>query len=101
MKAFTYYKSLAKQEIADAQLQVGNCFYNGIGVKVNKIQAKYWYEKATNNGNIVAKNILKKYYNKKIKVNEIDKSKKIKLFKILFSNKLNQLGLYCIGKNKL
>ncbi|RGB38822.1 hypothetical protein C1646_755227 [Rhizophagus diaphanus] len=72
MKAFKYYGILAKQEISDEQLELGNCFYNGIGTKIDKIQAKYWHEKAEDNGNIIAKNILKKY--------------------------LSQLGLYSVGK---
>ncbi|RIA80725.1 hypothetical protein C1645_838182 [Glomus cerebriforme] len=96
IKAFKYYVSLAKQGIADAQYQLGNCFYYGIGIEINKIQAKCWYEKATNGGNIIAKNILKKCYNiKKVKVEE---NKKIKFYKILFLRNLSQLGLNYVGK---
>ncbi|CAB4400765.1 unnamed protein product [Rhizophagus irregularis] len=97
MKAFKYYEILAKQEISDAQLELGNCFYNGIGTKIDKIQAKYWYEKAGDNGNIIATNILKKYYDKKIRI-ETENTKKRKLYKILFFRNLSQLGLYCVGK---
>ncbi|PKY22867.1 kinase-like protein [Rhizophagus irregularis] len=97
IKAFKYYETLAKQEISDAQLRLGDCYYYGIGTKIDKIQAKCWYEKATNNGNIIAKNILKRNYNMKTGV-EIDKSKKIKFYKILFNKNLSQLGSYYFGK---
>ncbi|GBB87039.1 hypothetical protein RclHR1_01350014 [Rhizophagus clarus] len=94
IKAFKYYEMLAKQEISDAQLELGNCLYNGIGTNVNKIQAEYWYEKAANKGNIIAKNILKKNYNKKTRINiENDK-----LYKILRFKNLSQLGIYYVGK---
>ena len=63
---------MAKQEISDAQQQLGNCFYYGIGTKVDKDLAFYWYKKAIVNGNIIAKNTLKKIY----------KSKEIKLYKL-------------------
>ncbi|GBB89765.1 hypothetical protein RclHR1_16560006 [Rhizophagus clarus] len=97
IKAFKYYETLAKQEISDAQLELGNCFYNGIGTKVDKIQAKHWYEKAANKGNIIAKNVLKKYYNKKTGI-ETENTKKTKPYKTLFYKNLSQLGLYYIGK---
>ncbi|UZO08236.1 uncharacterized protein OCT59_028494 [Rhizophagus irregularis] len=97
IKAFKYYETLAKQEISDAQLRLGDCYYYGIGTKIDKIQAKCWYEKATNNGNIIAKNILKRNYNIKSYA-EMDKSKKIKFYKILFNKSLSQLGFYYFGK---
>ena len=65
IKAFKYYENLAKQEITDAQYQLGKCLFYGIGTKVDKDLAFYWYTKAEKNGNIIAKDILKKYYNKK------------------------------------
>ncbi|GBC29116.2 Sel1 repeat protein [Rhizophagus irregularis DAOM 181602=DAOM 197198] len=90
---------LANKEIVDAQLKLGDCFYNGIGTKLDITQAKYWYEKAANNGSIIAKNNLKDYYNEKIRF-EIDKHKKIKFYyKMIFSIKrLTQFGLYHINK---
>ncbi|PKC66208.1 hypothetical protein RhiirA1_460010 [Rhizophagus irregularis] len=97
IKAFKYYETLAKQEISDAQLRLGDCYYYGIGTKIDKIQAKCWYEKATNNGNIIAKNILKRNYNIKTGI-EMDKSKKIKFYKILFNKSLSRLGFYYFGK---
>ncbi|GBC03724.1 hypothetical protein RclHR1_05290012 [Rhizophagus clarus] len=98
IKSFKYYEMLANQEISDAQLEVGNCLYNGIGTRIDKIQAKYWYEKAANKGNIIAINILKKNYNNIIARDEIENSKKRKLYKILFFKNLNQLGIYYVGK---
>ncbi|PKY57744.1 kinase-like protein [Rhizophagus irregularis] len=96
IKAFQYYEALANKEIADAQLKLGDCFYNGIGTKLDITQAKYWYEKAANNGSIIAKNNLKEYYNEKIRF-EIDKHKFY--YKMIFSAKrLTQFGLYYIGK---
>ncbi len=90
--AFNYYKILAEKEISDAQYQLGNCFYNGIGTKKDKVQACCWYKKAAYNGDIIAKVILKKYYNKKLKV-EINKTKEIKFQKILNFKELSQHGL--------
>ncbi len=97
IKAFKYYEILAKQEIADAQLQLGNCFYCGIGTKIDKEQAFCWYKKAFINGNIIAKDILKQNYNKKIKIGK-NKNKATQLQKILNLKGLIQLGLYFIGK---
>ncbi|GET01068.1 Sel1 repeat family protein [Rhizophagus clarus] len=97
VKAFKYYEILAKQNIVDAQLQLGNCLYNEIGTKANKIQAKFWYEKAANNGNIIAKNFLKEYYNKKTKV-RVNKSKEFKFYEVFFLKNLCQRGLYYLGK---
>ncbi|PKY35441.1 HCP-like protein, partial [Rhizophagus irregularis] len=97
IKAFQYYETLANKKIVDAQLKLGDCFYNGIGTKLDITQAKYWYENAAINGNIVAKNNLKNYYNERVKF-EIDIHKKIRLYKMLFSKRLSQLRLYCTGK---
>ncbi|GBB92301.1 hypothetical protein RclHR1_00020004 [Rhizophagus clarus] len=97
IKAFKYYKILANHEISDAQLELGNCFYYGIGTKVDKIQAKYWYKKAANKENIIAKNIVKKYYSKNTRI-EKENIKRRKFYKLLFFNNLNQFGLYFIGK---
>ncbi|RIA90113.1 hypothetical protein C1645_876308 [Glomus cerebriforme] len=83
---------LAEKEIADAQCQLGNCFYNGIGTKIDKVQARCWYEKATKNGNIIAKDNLKKYYNKKMKI-EVNKFKTNKHQKRLNFKELGQIGL--------
>ncbi|RIA90633.1 hypothetical protein C1645_823079, partial [Glomus cerebriforme] len=91
-KAFKYYEVLAKQEIADAQYQLGNCFYHGIGIKIDEVQAKFWYEEAIKNGNIVAKDIIKKYNNKRIKV-EQNKIRDIKLQNRLSFRGLSQFGL--------
>src|SRR5205823_7989329 len=79
-EAFKYYKILAEKEIADAQHQLGNCFYYGIGTKLDKAQAFCWYEKATSNGNIIAKYILEQSYNKKINAKK-NKSIEIKIHK--------------------
>src|SRR5687767_13943839 len=59
---------------------------------MDKVQAKYWYEAATKNGSIIAKDILKKHYNTKVKI-EANKTKEIKLQKILSFKRLSQFGL--------
>ncbi|GBC03722.1 hypothetical protein RclHR1_05290010 [Rhizophagus clarus] len=97
IKAFKYYEMLANQETSDAQLELGNCLYNGIGTRIDKIQAKYWYEKAANKGNIIAKSVLKMNYNRKTRI-EIENSSKHKLYKILFFKNLSQLEIYYVGK---
>ncbi|PKC74018.1 kinase-like protein [Rhizophagus irregularis] len=93
VKAFNYYKSLARQKIADAQQQLGNYLYNGIGTEIDEVKALYWYKKAITNGNVIAKEIIKKYYNIKIKKNNLSLN-----YIILFFKSLHQLGLYFIGK---
>ncbi|UZO01302.1 uncharacterized protein OCT59_012403 [Rhizophagus irregularis] len=105
IKAFMYYKILAKQEISDAQCQLGDCYYNGIGTKIDEIQAKCWYEKATKNGNIVAKDNLLKYYDKrqKLKISNIKEIKfqkrlSFKGFKYFMTKftKINQENIFSI-----
>ncbi|GBB95591.1 hypothetical protein RclHR1_02570025 [Rhizophagus clarus] len=94
VEAFNHYNSLAKQKIADAQQQLGNYWYNGIGTEINKDEAFYWYKKAITNGNVIAKEIIKKSYNIKT-----EKKNNISFYyTISFFKSLHQLGLYCIGK---
>ncbi|RIA88670.1 hypothetical protein C1645_232469 [Glomus cerebriforme] len=84
-KSFKYYKELAEQqEFADAQYQLGNRYYYGIGTKKNKGQAFYWYKKAAKNGNINAKNIIEE--------------KESKIFKMLVTEKSRQHSLHCFGE---
>src|SRR5438046_2028251 len=92
IKAFEYYETLAKREIADAQYQLGNCFHYGIGTKMDKIQAKCWYEKATKNGSMIAKDILKIYYNK---------TRDIKFQKLLNFKRLSKFGLNYFGAKSI
>ncbi len=80
---------MAEKEISDAQYQLGNCFYNGIGIEIDKEHALFWYTKAVNNGNIIAKYILKQNYNKKIDIKE----NKNKLHKTLYFEGLRQIGV--------
>ncbi|CAI2172547.1 14807_t:CDS:2 [Funneliformis geosporum] len=94
-KAFKSYKLLAEKEISDAQYQLGNFFFNGIGIEMNKDQAFYWYNKATRNGNAIAKNILKYYYKFDI---ELYKDKKYRFFRIIYSEGLRKIGE--INKNQ-
>ncbi|GBC06524.1 hypothetical protein RclHR1_00690014 [Rhizophagus clarus] len=96
IKAFEYYKILADKNVADAQYQLGNCFYHGIGTNIDERQAFYWYDKAKNNGNFIAKDILKIYFNKRSRA-EIDEFKYIKFHRIISPKRLVQFGLNYLG----
>src|SRR5205814_1226591 len=103
IKAFNYYKILAEKGIADAQHQLGNCFYNGIGAEVDKAQALHWYEKATSNGNIITKHILEQVYNKKVNGKK-NKFIEIKIHKEIYFEGLRRIGInnyYGTGTKKI
>ncbi|GBB88365.1 hypothetical protein RclHR1_14930004 [Rhizophagus clarus] len=87
-KAFECYKILAEQEITDAQIQLGNCYHE----EINKVQAYNWYEKAANNGNIIAKCILEQCYNIKISTKK-NRNMKIKIHKKLYFKGLRMIGI--------
>ncbi|GET02861.1 kinase-like domain-containing protein [Rhizophagus clarus] len=105
IKAFKYYEFLASQKVSDAQYQLGNCYHNGVGTNKNKIQAKFWYERAASDGNIVAKDILKKHYNKQANENMLQmiSFKKMKQFGLnyygtILTKKHNTKGVHYIQK---
>ena len=101
-KAFEYYKILAEKGNSDAQYQLGNYFYNGIEIEIEKgsdDEALFWYTKAAENGSIVAKYILEQNYNKKINI----KKGKNKFYKAIYFEGLKQIGnsnYYGIGTKK-
>ena len=48
------YREAAEQGDAEAQCNLGLCYYNGWGVKQDYTQAVYWYRKAAEQGNAKA-----------------------------------------------
>jgi TPR repeat protein len=57
-KAFEYYLELAKKGYYQDQYNVGKCYHFGIGIEENIDVAVNWYEKASCNRSINAKNAL-------------------------------------------
>jgi TPR repeat protein len=47
---FKAYKLKAEQGDAEAQFDVGFCYFEGIGVEINKAEAVKWYRKAAEQG---------------------------------------------------
>ena len=59
-----WFRKAAEQEYALAQVQLGNMYEYGKGVKKDYRQAAYWYRKAAEQGNADAKKRLKELENK-------------------------------------
>src|SRR5204863_8354444 len=47
-------KKWANMDYAAGQLEIGYCYYEGIGIEKDSKMAAKWYEKAANNANILA-----------------------------------------------
>lgn len=60
-KAFKWYAKAAKQGNANAQYELGNCYYNGKGVSQNYTQAIIWYTFAAEQGHTDAKKALERH----------------------------------------
>ncbi len=54
-RMITYFTAAAQAGHPDAQYQLGYSYENGIGVPINVGRAKYWYEKAAEQGNANAR----------------------------------------------
>jgi len=63
-EAFNSFEKLAKSGNANAQYNIGMMYYNGVGVKKNKIMAFVWLEQSSNKGNKLAQNKLGYMYEK-------------------------------------
>ena len=57
-QALSWYHKAAEQNNTDAQLILGDCYYDGLGTEEDYQQAFYWYEKAAGLGNAEAQNTL-------------------------------------------
>ncbi|MDE5815760.1 MAG: sel1 repeat family protein, partial [Alistipes sp.] len=55
-QAVYWYRKAAEQDVADAQYNLGGCFYEGKGVTKDYTQAVYWYRKAAEQGDAAAQN---------------------------------------------
>lgn len=63
-EALKWYRKAAEQGHASGQFHLGYMYENGFGVRQDKDTAKYWYEKATGQGNKYAKKQLKEIQKK-------------------------------------
>ena len=52
--AVRHYRKAAEQGVADAQLNLGACYYNGEGVTKDLVEAVKWYRKAAEQGDAKA-----------------------------------------------
>ncbi len=59
LKALKYYTLSAKQGYAKAQYNLGNMYYNGKGLKADKLKAYRLFKMASQNGNEDAEKSLK------------------------------------------
>ena len=59
-KAFAYYLACAEKGYKNTQSVVAGMYLNGEGVKRSRKMAKYWYQKAAENGDAFSRNMLKK-----------------------------------------
>ena len=57
-EAVPIYEQAAHAGNGVAQYKLGNCYYNGFGVKKDYNQAVYWYKKAADQGSDAAQNAL-------------------------------------------
>ena len=62
IKALNAFYSLAKEDNAKAQYNVGLIYANGLGVKRDVGEAQKWYEKAAKQGNAAAQYNLAQLY---------------------------------------
>ena len=49
------FRKAAKEGVAEAQYKIGWCYHKGRGVRVEKNMAIYWYDKAAEQGHLLAK----------------------------------------------
>ena len=61
-EAAKWYAMAAKQGHTTAQLELGNCFFRGKGVKKDYTRAAYWFSRAAKKGNAIAQNNLATCY---------------------------------------
>lgn len=61
-KAIQLYQKAAEQGLAQAQFNLGVCYYNGEGVARDRTAAKRWLQRAADQGNEKAKEVMRKYF---------------------------------------
>jgi len=66
-KAFKWYKKAAEQGYSKAQYNLGDMYYYGEGVLIDKSKSKYWIKKAYENKNasVSTENRAKKFWEEK------------------------------------
>ena len=55
-RGIQWFKRAAESGNSDAQYDLGNAYFKGIGVEQDKVLAVQWYKKAADNGNPKAQN---------------------------------------------
>ncbi|MEX4218568.1 sel1 repeat family protein, partial [Haemophilus influenzae] len=58
VEAVKWYRKAAEQGYADAQLNLGNMYAKGLGVKQDDVEAVKWYRKAAEQGDADAQALL-------------------------------------------
>ena len=53
-EAVRWYRRAAEQDDANAQFNLGVCYYNGTGVAKDDAEAVHWYRKAAEQGHVRA-----------------------------------------------
>lgn len=61
-KAIQLYQKAAEQGLAQAQFNLGVCYYNGEGVARDRTAAKRWLQRAADQGYEKAKEVMRKYF---------------------------------------
>lgn len=56
--AVAEFKPLAEQGMAEAQVNLGNLYMKGLGVPLDYVEARHWYEQAARQGNATAESKL-------------------------------------------
>lgn len=67
-EVYLTYKKQARKGDASAQFQLGECYYNGLGVEKNYEKAVKWYLEAANSGNPKAQYAMGRCYEKGVGV---------------------------------
>ena len=69
-KAYDFYVKSANRRCVIGQYNLARCFYKGIGTTVNSKKAQKWFEKASEQGDLISTNILqdKPFFDRNVKL---------------------------------
>ncbi|MDR1005341.1 MAG: sel1 repeat family protein [Bacteroidales bacterium] len=93
------FRAAAESGNAEAQFNLGNCYYDGLGVEVNVVDAISWYSRAADQNYAPAQNALgKAYENGDMGTPDLKLAKK---FYTLAANQGNLQAMYNLGRNSV